>query len=42
MFGFLRNEKFWLVAAGAVGTIIGGKILKSPTTSLPYRDLQKA
>ena len=32
MFGFLRNEKFWLVAAGAVGTIIGGQILKSPTT----------
>lgn len=25
-------KKFWLAAAGAVGTIIGGKILKSPTT----------
>ena len=32
MFGFLRNEKFWLVAAGVAGTIVGGKILKSPTT----------
>ena len=32
MFGFLRSEKFWLVAAGVAGTIVGGKILKSPTT----------
>ncbi len=32
MTGLFKNEKFWLVAAGAAGAIIGGKILKSPKT----------
>ena len=29
MFGFLKNEKFWCVAAGAAGVIAGEKIIKS-------------
>ena len=32
MSGLFKNEKFWLVLAGAAGAIIGGKILKSPKT----------
>ena len=32
MSGLFKNEKLWLVLAGAAGAIIGGKILKSPKT----------
>ena len=32
MTGWFKNEKLWLVLAGAAGAVIGGKILRSPKT----------